>query len=150
MSEREILFRGKRADNAEWIEGYYMYHINRTICPAGDSIKPEDVEHIILFDGFSDCNMPRGINYKHVLPETVCQYTGLTDKNGRKIFEGDIVQEYPFKAIVKFGEFENQVLKNIGFNLDWLNVVSYRQDLPYWVNEIEVIGNIFDNQELLN
>ncbi len=146
MSEREILFRGKRADNAEWIEGYYMYHINRTICPAGDSIKPDDVEHIILFDGFSDWNMPRGINYKHVLPETVCRYTGLTDKNGRKIFEWDIL-EFTDCELGKedYAVFWNQVewgirseLGNIDDLRDW--------DSSNW----EVIGNIFDNPELLN
>ena len=56
---REILFKAKRADTGEWVEGYYIYHINRTICPIGDSIKPEDEQHVIMQDGFSDWNMPR-------------------------------------------------------------------------------------------
>lgn len=42
---REILFRAKRIDDEEWVEGYYIYHIKRTICPIGDSLKPEDEQH---------------------------------------------------------------------------------------------------------
>ena len=117
---REILFRGKRVIDGKWVE---------SCCPLGE--------------------MHSGTITHDFISETVCQYTGLTDKNGKKIFEGDIVQDYPFKAIVKFGEFENQVLKNIGFNLDWIKEFSYRQDLPYWVDKIEVVGNIFDNHELI-
>ena len=78
---------------------------------------------------------------------TICQYTGLTDKNGNKIWENDIVTEdfRNEKGIVRFGEFESQVLKNIGFNIDWISNISYRQDLAYWAEKCEVIGNIFDN-----
>ncbi len=117
---REILFRGKRVIDGKWVESR---------CPLG-----EMHSGTVTYDFF---------------PETVCQYTGLTDKNGRKIFEGDIVQCYPFKAVVRFGEFENQVFKNLGFNLDWIKELSYRQDLLYWASEIEVVGNIFDNSELI-
>lgn len=49
---REILFKAKRKDNGKWVEGYYIYHIRRTICPIGDSVKPEDEQHVIMRDGF--------------------------------------------------------------------------------------------------
>ena len=49
---REILFRAKRIDNGEWVEGYYIYHIKRTLCPFGDSVKPEDEQHVIMQDAF--------------------------------------------------------------------------------------------------
>ena len=71
-------------------------------------------------------------------------------KNDNKIWENDIVTEdwRNEKGIVRFGEFEAQVLKNIGFNIEW-NYISYRQDICYWVGKCEVIGNVFDNPELL-
>lgn len=47
---REILFKAKRLDNGEWVEGYYMRRKNRMIAPIGDTLKDEDVDHIILFE----------------------------------------------------------------------------------------------------
>ena len=75
---REILFRGKRIDNGEWVYGQYVYLLNAR---AEDG---EPIKHMIV-DG-----TPFG---QTVNPSTVGQYTGLTDKNGKKIFEGDICKE---------------------------------------------------------
>lgn len=143
---REILFRAKRIDNGEWVEGYYIYHIKRTICPIGDSVKPEDEQHVIMQDGFSDWNMPRNTVVFDIDPETVCQYTGLKDKNGKRIWENDIVR------------IENSIDEGIG-NIEFYGGMWYVDGEPNNslydivehddVAEVEVIGNIFDNPELL-
>lgn len=142
---REILFKAKRKDNGEWIEGYYIYHIRRTICPFGDSVKPEDEQHVIMQDGFSDWNMPRDTVFFNIDPKTLCQYTGLKDKNGNRIWENDIVR------------IENSMDEGIG-NVEFYGSMWYVDGEPnnnlydiveYDDGEVEVIGNIFDNPKLL-
>lgn len=154
---REILFKAKRADIGEWVEGYYIYHINRTICPFGDSIKPEDEQHVIMQDGFSDWNMPRDTVHFDITPETLCQYTGLKDKNGKRIWENDIVllreeiQDYEWKAAVKFGNPNREY--NWGWQLVPVGECEMNKDILLWIDmdiaNCEVIGNIFDNPELI-
>ena len=128
---REILFRGKRTDNGEWVEGYYSY-------------SPEIDKHMITT---SDLAHPYGTNlgFYKVIPETVGQYTGLTDKNGRKIFEGDIVRCY-YSDISPFTDeiepYAEEVL------IDDIR----RSQVIGWIDcadELEIIGNIYDNPELL-
>lgn len=142
---REILFKAKRKDNGEWVEGYYIYHIKRTICPLGDSVKPEDEQHVIMQDGFSDWNMPRNTVVYEIDPDTLCQYTGLTDKNGKKIWENDIISYGNEKGTVEF--------KNGQYVIEWRNESPYRDDFYFWgmyrKRFIEGIGNIFDNADLL-
>ena len=154
---REILFKAKRADIGEWVEGYYIYHINRTICPFGDSIKPEDEQHVIMQDGFSDWNMPRDTVHFDIIRETLCQYTGLKDKNGKRIWENDIVllreeiQDYEWKAAVKFGNPNREY--NWGWQLVPVGECEMNKDILLWIDmdiaNCEVIGNIFDNPELI-
>ena len=84
--------------------------------------------------------------------DTICQYTGLTDKNGKKIFEGDIVRYGEVCGEVKFGLHESnwQIGKyNQGFFVTFPKEYLLRNELGYWRNKIVVVGNVFDNPELL-
>ena len=143
---REILFRAKRIDDGEWVEGYYIYHIKRTICPLGDSVKPEDEQHVIMQDGFSDWNMPRNTVVYIIDPKTLCQYTGLKNKSGEKVFIGDIIR----------------CTKGCPHEVIWLKEFAgtYVGGMPAvylsglragyaWTGKEEKIGNVFDNPEIL-
>ncbi|MBR6617951.1 MAG: hypothetical protein IKL00_08810 [Oscillospiraceae bacterium] len=130
---REILFRGKRKDNGEWVEGYYVcvggkYHYILT-------------GQIDLMSGY-----PRFI-YCEVIPETVGQYTGLTDKNGKKIFEGDIVRFRTQTSVFKpsfLVMWHEETARFIVAIKD--GVRAYPMDKTW---KYEIIGNIHDNPELL-
>ena len=130
---REILFRGKNYDG-EWIEGYYVH---------------QGKSHEIYYKDYQE------FPSRFVTPETVGQYTGLTDKNGRKIFEGDIIHlEYSqvFFGGVYFGEYTAEVSYKEGcFITDGTNNGDeIETPLSGFDNdEVEIIGNIHDNPELL-
>lgn len=135
---REIKFRAKRVDNGEWVEGY-LYRISEYNHPF-----------IMLKNKFGKAF--------EVDENTVCQYTGLKDKNGKEIWENDIVK-YHFgedMAAIKFGKYQNcfdsQKACHCGFYVDWQGCYL-RKDLGYWIEMLDdsnIIGNIFDNPELLN
>lgn len=128
---REILFRGKTTDRGEWVQGCYT-----------ETLKYNNLHWI--WDGK---------NHFTVNPETVGQYTGLTDKNDKKIFEGDIVRDFiPFNFEVN-GEkdFEENVYlveyssENGGFK-PFCESDHYGEPI---IEQCKIIGNIHDNPELL-
>lgn len=143
---REILFRGKPLGK---LHDNFIYGSLGVIC--------EDLCAIYYCHEFIDDDI------QLVDIGTVGQYTGLTDKNGKKIFEGDIVKHHfgEEKGIVKFGEYRQPFnddihTKHIGFYVDWISGEQkelLRKDLGYWANidnDYEIfIGNIHDNPELL-
>lgn len=147
MNEREILFRGKRTDNGEWIEGFY----------SAEEYNPYigKIEYIPRIQIIGKC-VSLG-----VIPETVGQFTGLTDKNGVRIFEGDIVRltdeqnEIEWTAVVVFGNPNGEY--NWGWQLKAIGEFDGNKDILLWVDMeesgayCEIIGNIHDhdNPELL-
>jgi len=148
---REILFKGKTTPkevgefNEVWVEGdlitsngkHYIHPKNNAVSVSGELGK------IIVMH--------------EVIPDTICQYTGLTDKNGRKIFEGDIVTTKYELGRGGFYTFEVYYNKNLCQFALTINTGSYTKNKQYdWLQltaskakKIEVIGNVFDNPELL-
>ena len=128
---REILFRGKRVDNGEWVCGYYVYDESGQLT--------EEAAPFIYRLNVHPCGYSL-IPYK-VIPETVGRYTGLTDKNGQKIFEGDIVKGKD--ALAKDFEIYGYIDHQNGSFVIAGEVVTHYRWLDY---EVEVIGNIHDNR----
>lgn len=138
---REILFRGKRKDNGELVEGYYA-NFNSDLHYIYTGYAETDVDSI-----YPDCF--------EVIPETVRQYVGLCDKNGNMIFEGDVVQFEDNNYVVRrecdtpggYWAETGYILDHIG----WNDYRHFADTIDEWNNEIcvEIIGNIHDNPELL-
>lgn len=116
---REILFRAKHKEYNQWVEGDLIHE------PFGECIQ-------FVKD---ECRSKIKVD-----PETVCQYTGLTDKNSRKIFEGDIINDIDYgimKCIYLHGSFV------------WYKEDGFKIECMKYVPVIEIIGNIYDNPERL-
>jgi uncharacterized phage protein (TIGR01671 family) len=144
---REIEFRGKRKDNGEWVYGGYHKHIKRQISPIGDSLQDDDIAHLIIQSGFADWNMPKPLQAIEVIPETVGQFTGLHDKNGKEIYEGDI-------CIVSLSYFKIKnekatvIFHNGAFQFQYGCEKFFSKPHDAW-DEVDVIGNVHTNPELL-
>lgn len=130
---REILFRGKRIDTGEWVYGHYGEYIRFE--------KPIPAISIPSDDSFM------GNLCYDVDPSSIGQYTGLTDKNGKKIFEGDVIRFNGISYMVKY-------FKNIArfaayrpcFDSQKYGLADY---CSFSMSESITIGNIHDNPELL-
>ena len=137
---REILFRGKRTDNDEWIEGNLIHQTEY----YGSLF---DRYHILRVGEFDYDYYDRAL----VIPETVGQYTGLTDKNGKKIFEGDIVSTdltRPYN-IVEYRDGSFMFNCNDGGEDYYDIMLPILKEAHTKYEYGEVIGNIHDNPELL-
>lgn len=147
---REILFRGKRIDKGEWIVGHLIWYEDGRV-----RINPS---HTDVFCYQKDNSIIQTVAYE-VIPETVGQYTGLTDKNGIKIFEGDIVKGVAYSA-----DFIGAIVwidEIAGFGVRYFN--KHREPTAWENSSIlkaiqsgrkdqfaaEIIGNIHDNPEKL-
>ena len=163
--DREISFRGKRTDNGEWVEGYYLYdgvsgksyiHVSGNSVNESDKVGQEGYLRFVAYE---------------IDSEPICQYTGLTDKSGQEIWENDILcacGNLNDIYQVYFGEFgvmnlEDETItdKVVGWYMkvipteDVLSTLApFNADMPLneiWVEncELEVIGNVYANPALL-
>ena len=158
--ENRYLFRGKRIDNGEWVEGYLIV---------------DEKDYSKYFIGYvvgtNEDGTPHDLDAVQVDPSTICQCTGLKDKNGKLIWENDILLqkttekhwcEWQHMGLVKYGEHDwNEGVygyKNIGFFVE--SIVKEgdetrmkpglcQEDLVFENYPYEIIGNTFDNPELL-
>lgn len=133
---RTIKFRGRRIDNGEWVYGYFV----GTTDSVAIIIPFEKVNYDIGYIGDSECC--------YCFPETIGQFTGLHDKNGKEIYEGDIIIEklkrsrkYSERLVICFDGFEWQGKNEYGSTTSLSLLSEY--------HTFEVIGNIHDNPELL-
>lgn len=137
----ETLFRGKRTDNNEWVEGCYFY---RDYLWHDEEVR----RHYILPLNYGDAYV--------VDPDTVGQYTGIMI-DGERIYEDDIIKLYSsfdFRFLVQFGEYNKNIgfsnFNGIGFYCERIGSEDFVVPLgTLWTSSMEKIGNIHDNPELL-
>ena len=152
---RGIKFRGYDTDSKVWRYGSYFYKEDRTLSPVYNSeVKWEqdmkaNGHHLILWNGSSDWNLPKPHYQSEVDEESIGQFTGLHDKNGNEIYEGDIVEAWS-EGVKAIGEVKRRT--------DGLFIIypAYQRG-EFWGlcpdvhghTTVEVIGNIYENPELL-
>ena len=139
-------YRGKRKDNGEWVYGYYVHVDDEDYIFTGKTgLSQVTPAHVLMYKDF--------VRYE-VIPETVGRYTGLKDKNGVRIFEGDVVKDTAGNIGVVL--FCHHFLRyQIRFYIGDKNLLEYGKygvHIFYWIYPkmlLTVIGNIHDNPELL-
>lgn len=147
---REILFKAKRIDNGKWVEGYYYKMSEKTYCFKEDyERKPVPEHHYILQERITDWGLPNQMVQIEVVPETLCQFTGLCDKNGKKIWENDILMAHLDESYPEDATYETVEWGVAGW-VTYETGSTAREYLgEFDLEHYEVVGNIFDNKELL-
>lgn len=131
---REILFKAKRKDNGAWIEGYYQKRY--------DLLGNE--EHLIF-----RADSYKVWEYAEIDPKTLCQFTGLCDKNGKRIWENDILMAHLDESYPEDTTYETVEWGVAGWVTHEANSVDRQYLNEFDTEHFEVVGNIFDNKELL-
>lgn len=154
--KREIKFRGKSIDNGLWIYGSYHKHDRVKLCIASEEEVIKNKQHIIYRDSMADWNMDVPVMGAEVDSETVGEFTGLKDKNGKEIYEGDVcvIPDFYPSVYVEDGDYKEKYE-------DTTVVIKYADACFYFCDEnempicavdykeIEIIGNIYENPELI-
>lgn len=153
---QDIKFRGYDTDSKVWRYGYYFLKEDVTLSPIYNSKeqyekdKKENEHHLILMNGFSDWNLPKPHYQSEVDGNSVGRYTGLKDKNGKEIYEGDILwvtDDDGCTGQIDTGVGEVEFLEGLWY------ICGNVQNGLFDINKcrlIEVIGNIYENPDLLH
>ena len=142
---REILFRAKRIDDGEWVEGYYA------MMGKGNLIRHYIVQNCALTGLFEDPEDNMYFNDVEIDPETIGQYTGKTDETGKKIYDKDIVGFIDLTS-TESGYSESSCLGEVIWSKEECCFhVTNRLSAESWevLDECKVVGNVFDDKELL-
>ena len=141
MNDR-YLYRAKRTDNREWVEGFYF-------CMEHDDGR--HIHHFIIPLG-TDLSLGTPIDkiQVEVDPSTICQCTAVPDRDNTIMFENDVVRSSGgVRGVIRFGRYGDEKM-DYGFYIEWEKSQPYwRNDIYYWQNELRVIGSYIDNPELL-
>ena len=152
---REILFKAKRKDKGEWVEGYVFDNGETNLYKKKIFIGSIEISEY-KWQCCDKWNID-GICFEEVYPETLCQYTGVKDRNGKKIFEGDILS-FSERGVEKTCEATQEctaTFRGTGFRIDAKLTMS-RYRAVEWVSEFfgtgentnfEIVGNIHDKEE---
>ena len=147
MNDR-YLYRAKRTDNGEWVEGNLVWSYDADddykaiIIPTTDSN---------MFTRVSGARGDLGFeNWCRVDPSTICQCTAVPDRDNTIMFENDVVRASGgVRGVIRFGRYCDKKT-DYGFYIEWEKSQPYwRNDIYYWQNELMVIGSYIDNPELL-
>ena len=130
---REILFKAKRIDNGEWVEGCYVTSDGKSF------ICMDIVEHYCVI----------ALRWFEIDPETLCQFTGLCDKNGNRIWENDILMAHLDESYPEDATYEAVEWGVAGWVAHEANSIDRQYIDEFDLEHYEVVGNIFDNKELL-
>jgi len=145
-SETRYIYRAKELQMGKFVYGAYLKFLPYTPYPVGNGHIPEtDYKHLIITEGFSDWGLPRELRACEIDVNTLEQCTGLKDKNGKAIYEGDVLKEENGKTYIvewnsNHATFFIERIEKIGYFDTWHLA---RHDLDY-----EVIGNVHENPEL--
>lgn len=141
---RTIKFRGKTLSNDRWVYGSYYEHLPPLQCIVPDDYIEEESKHFIVCTAFADWNMTRDAQFRQIDPHTVGQYTGLLDCTGKEIYEGDILQDDTGIGRVRWLQ-ESCAFVVLTTDPSKYHFINSEWQLKY----TEVIGNVYDNPELL-
>lgn len=152
----EIEFRAKDAENGRWHYGYYVMHEKVTPCVFScERDFKENEEHYIIYDGFSDWNLPKPWYRADVDKNTLGQYINIRDSEKKKIYVGDVLKDNNGRLWVVFdapGGFR------VCREEDYINMKSGSFEIQHglsepqnasWTSQLKIVGNIHDNPELL-